>query len=65
MNYEQLTELEDEAFKRYCGVRCEILGSSQQRYVTHHKVGRFSLNVEVVPKTSKLLEVLVDFRNEV
>ena len=24
MNYEQLTELEDEAFKRYCGVRREI-----------------------------------------
>ena len=24
MNYEQVTELEDEAFKRYCGVRREV-----------------------------------------
>ena len=30
MNYEQLTELEDEAFKRYCGVRREIFNEMRE-----------------------------------
>ena len=50
MNYEQLTELEDEAFKRYCGVRREIFNEMRevQRVAERakRKSGRPGLSLE-------------------
>ena len=50
MTYEQLTELEDEAFKRYCGVRREIFNEmrevQQAAERAKRKSGRPSLSLE-------------------
>lgn len=50
MNYEQLTELDDEAFKRYCGVRREIfhemLEVQQAAERAKRKSGRPGMSLE-------------------